>query len=112
MTRSTYSVPELTKLLAVLEKHHGRPGLPPPRGPFEYVLWENACYLLPDDRRAAVFQGLRAKIGLNPDAIGNASDDALLPLAKMGGMRPEDRIARWREIADITLREFGGDLNQ
>ncbi len=34
-------------------------------------MWENACYLLPDERRAQVFEGLRKQVGLNPKAILN-----------------------------------------
>ena len=63
---------DFTKLIARLQKHYGAPELPPARGAFELVLWENACYLLPDHRRAAVFEGLRAQVGLTPDAILNA----------------------------------------
>jgi endonuclease-3 len=76
------------------------------------VLWENACYLLPDERRASVYEGLRAKVGLNAEAIWRASKEVLLPLATMGGMRPEARVSRWQEIASITIDEFGGDLDQ
>src|SRR5581483_1941085 len=102
---------ELTKLLAVLKRHYGPPELPPAKGPFELVLWENACYLLPDTRRAAVFHGLREQVGLNADAIWKADKAVLLPLAKMGGMRPETRVFRWREIARITLQQFDGNLD-
>ncbi len=104
-------MPELKKILARLKKHHGNPELPPAKGPFELVIWENACYLLPDDRRRAVFEGLREQVGLNAEAIWKADQSILLPLAKMGGMRPETRVFRWREIARITLTQFGGDLD-
>ena len=65
-------MPELQKLIARLQKHYGPLQLPPARGPFELVLWENAVYLLPDQRRAAVFDALRAQVGLTPDAILHA----------------------------------------
>jgi endonuclease III len=104
-------MPEFKKLIARLKRHHGEPQLPPARGPFELVMWENACYLLPDERRAAVFEGLRVEIGLNAEAIWKADKDRLLALAKMGGMRPETRVFRWREIARITLTQFEGNLD-
>ena len=72
----------------------------------------DACYLLPDDRRAAVFEGLRAQVGLNAGAIWKADQNTLLALAKMGGMRPETRVFRWREIARITMTQFEGDLDR
>jgi len=95
-------MPEFKKLITVLKRFYGVPKLPPARGPFELVMWENACYLLPDERREQVFEGLRREVGLNPRAILNASPDQLLPLATMGGMRPRVRVFRWQEIARIT----------
>ncbi len=42
----------------------------------------------------------------------SASDEVLLPLAnRRGGMRPETRVFRWREIARITQTQFSGDLD-
>jgi len=105
-------VPDFRKLVSLLAHRHGEPVAPPARGPFELVLWENACYLLPDERRGAVFERLRKEVGLNAAAIWRADPAALLPIAKMGGMRPETRVFRWREIARITLEQFGGDLDR
>jgi endonuclease-3 len=105
-------MPELKKLIACLKRHHGEPARPPANGPFELVMWENACYLLSDQRRAAVFEGLRAQVGLEPRKILAADRGVLLALAKMGGMRPETRVFRWLEIARITMDQFQGDLNQ
>ena len=103
---------KLGDLLAELRRYYGAPELPPPRGPFEWVVWENACYLLPDTRRAQVFAALRAQIGLTPDALWQAPKEQLLPLATLGGMRPETRVFRWQEIARITRSQFEGDLDQ
>src|ERR1700735_798249 len=103
-------VTTLKKLLAILKRRYGPPGLPPARGPFELVLWENACYLLPDDRRREVFEGLRQHVGLSPQAILAADRDVLLFWATRGGMRPETRVFRWLEIARICRDQFGGDL--
>jgi endonuclease-3 len=102
---------DLKKLIARLRRHYGEPNVPPARGPFELVMWENACYLLPDDRRAAVFEGLRTQVGVNAGAILKADKAVLLALAKMGGMRPETRVFRWLEIARITMTQFNGDLD-
>ncbi len=102
---------DFQKLIAGLKRHYGDPALPPAEGPFELVMWENACYLLSDERRAAVLLGLRQQVGLDPHKIQNANRDVLLGLAKMGGMRPETRVFRWLEIARITIDQFGGDLS-
>src|SRR5437763_1355570 len=105
-------MPELKKLIARLQKHYGTPEMPPARGPFELVMWENACYLLPDTRRAEVFDAVKRQVGMTAAAISKAPVDVLLPLATMGGMRPETRVFRWQEIARITLTQFAGDLDQ
>jgi endonuclease-3 len=101
----------LAKILDVLVKMHGEPNAPPACGPFELVMWENACYLLTDERRREVFEGLKRSVGMSAGAIGAAADAVLMPLAQRGGMRPETRVFRWREIARITQQQFGGDLD-
>jgi endonuclease-3 len=105
-------MPDFKKLIARLKRHYGEPQLPPARGPFELVMWENACYLLPDERRAEVFEGLRLKVGLKAESILKSNGETLLALATRGGMRPETRVFRWREIARITVTQFAGDLDQ
>lgn len=102
----------LAQILTHLRRQHGAPELPPARGPFELVLWENACYLLPDERRREVFEGLREQVGLTPAAILAADRDLLLRWAKRGGMRPETRVFRWLEIARICRDQFQGDLDR
>jgi endonuclease III len=89
---------EFRQLIAKLKKHNGAPAMPPAKGPFELVLWENACYLLPDDRRAAVFEGLKKQVGLNAKAILKANPDVLLTLATMGGMRPRCVFSAGRRL--------------
>jgi endonuclease-3 len=103
---------DFKKLITELKRHYRAPVTPPAKGPFELVVWENACYLLPDERRAEVFQGLRQQVGLTPAAILRAERSTLLGLAKRGGMRPETRVFRWLEIARITQEQFGGKLEQ
>src|SRR5712671_5955904 len=104
-------MPDFKKLVARLKRHYGDPKLPPAKGPFELVMWENSCYLLSDERRAAVFEGLRTQVGLKASAILKADKAVLLALAKMGGMRPETRVFRWLEIARITMSQFNSDLD-
>ena len=105
-------MPDLKQLITILRKEYGAPPLPPAQGPFEFVLWENAVYLMPDERRREVFEELRLQIGLTPKAIVEADSNVLLELAKRGGMRPETRVFRWREIARITSLQFGDELDQ
>ena len=100
-----------TSVITRLKKYYGKPEAPPAQGLFELVLWENACYLLPDERRLEVFNQLRDQVGLNPAAIDAAPYSVLFTIAQRGGMRPETRVARWRDIARITLSQYAGDLD-
>ncbi len=102
----------LKNILSLLRRQYGAPARPPARGPFELVIWENACYLMPDERRREVFEGLRAQIGLSPQAILAADPEILLRWATRGGMRPKVRVFRWLETARICRDQFGGNLNQ
>ena len=101
----------LSEIFALLRRQHGAPQPPPASGPFELVLWENACYLLPDARRREVFMGLRDEVGLSPQAILAADRDLLLRWATRGGMRPETRVFRWLEIARICRDHFACNLD-
>ena len=98
-------------MLSRLQRRYGVLEPPPAHGPFALVMWENACYLLPDTRRRDVFEALAQQDGMEAAAIANAPDTTLLALAQRGGMRPETRGFRWREIARITLEQFDGNLD-
>jgi endonuclease-3 len=103
---------DFKKLIGRLRKHYGDVKLPPAHGPFELVMRENCCYLLPDERRATVFHAPLEQVGMHPLAIQNADQATLLALAKMGGMHPGTRASRWREIASLTLNEVAGNLDR
>lgn len=92
--------------VAALEKMHGRPTRPETTDPFEMALLENAGYLVDDARRTEVFQKLKERVGLSPEAILNAPDAVLIEAVRSGGMRPPDRAAKLRRCAEIA-QEIG-----
>lgn len=98
-------------LIQRLRAAYGSPKPPYTSDPLELVFWENAAYLLSDERRQKVFDLLRELVGFEPRAILAAKPAMLLELAKLGGMRPEVRVERWLTIARITLTQFQGDLS-
>ena len=100
----------LRKIIDALASHYGRPAPPITDDPFELVLLENVAYLVSDERRDAAFKALRDRIGLRPIDILSTSHEQLLDVARLGGMHPERRVERLRQIAQIALTEFGGDL--
>ncbi len=95
-----------------LRAAYGRPKPLPSSDPLELIYWENAAYLLSDERRQKAFDLLRERCGLEPRKILAAKYSELLEIAKLGGMRPEVRVERWLTIARIALSEFQGDLQK
>src|SRR5438477_4156428 len=103
---------KLSKIIARLAKFYGKPKSPFITDPFELILFENVAYLVSDERRAEAFELLRKTVGTRPHQILAADNNALLKVAEFGGMQPEKRAARLREIALIAMNEFGGGLNE
>src|SRR5437899_763614 len=102
----------LRKVIAQLTSHYGKPRPPVTNDPFELILLENVAYLVSDERREAAFKELRKHAGTKPHEILAASHDDILRATKLGGMHPEQRVSRLKEIALIAMNEFGGDLKQ
>lgn len=101
---------KLSEALKLLRKRYGVAALPPPRGPWQWVLWENVVYLADDARREAAFEVLRQNTEFEPDAILDADDDALL-LATSMGILAKPQASKLRECAQIALDEFHGNLD-
>lgn len=93
-------------VVETLEKHYGKPAKPPVKSPFEQVLWDVACYLVPDETRARVLARLRRELGTKPDDLLSAKRDALVAALADGGMKPAARAQRVREAATIA-KEIG-----
>lgn len=101
----------LAAIVSKLETHYGKPSAPEPTDPLGLIIYENIAYLVGDEKRANAFAALRNKVGLKPADILVASRQDLLEIARLGGINPELRAARLREIAHIALNDFAGDLN-
>ncbi|HEU4389988.1 MAG TPA: hypothetical protein VFV34_19460 [Blastocatellia bacterium] len=98
------------QVVQTLEEFYGKPDPPKVTDPFDLVLHENVAYLVSDEQRDAAFEALRESVGTKPVDIIQAPTASLLRVAKMGGMRPEDRVERLRRIAQTLLQEFHGNL--
>jgi endonuclease III len=104
------AAPDLQKVISLLAAHYGKPGPPITTDPFELILLENVAYLVSDERREGAFKTLRQHAGTKPHEILSASEQSILKATKLGGMHPEQRVMRLREIALIAMNEFDGDL--
>lgn len=103
--------PSLPALVQDLEAYYGKPLPPKTADPLGLILHENIAYLVSDAKRDAAFDALQKVVGLEPTAILAASMEKLTEIAALGGIHPELRAARLKEIAQIVLNDFDGDLD-
>lgn len=100
----------LARQLDRLENLYGVQELPPPRGALEWILWENAAYLVPEEKRAGCFRALKKRAAAGGAGILRAPRAELVELARAGGMLPEQRVEKWLAIATTIQEEFDSDL--
>ena len=100
----------LQRIVSQLAKYYGQPKPLITTDPFELILLESIAYLVSDERREEAFAMLRKYAGTRPHEILAASHDDILKATRLGGMHPEQRVSRLREIALIAMNEFEGDL--
>ena len=91
------------KIIGQLTAHQGSPAPPAISDPLHLILWESIGYLVADDRREMAFAALRQQVGLKPVDLLSASSEELIKIAKIGGIHPELRAQRLKEIACIVL---------
>jgi len=102
----------LGRLLGKIERHYGSPTPPPFAGPLETIFWEIVAYLADDTRRGMAFDALRKQVGLTPEKILAAPKRVLCEVTRMGGsIAAEERAERLQAAAQLTMDEFGGDLD-
>jgi len=101
----------LAKVVDALERAYGRPDPPEVTDPFEMILFENAAYLVDDDKRLAVWNRLRRQVGVSPGAILNAPQERLLDAIREGGMQPERRAEKLRTAAKLADEITDGSLH-
>jgi len=102
--------PTLTRVVTALRRQHGAVRPPPPRSAFQWILWEMCSYLSTPEKRRAAFDLLKKSVGLTANDIVAAPQSALFAVA-MHGRMAELFGGRLREIAEIALGEFDGELD-
>jgi endonuclease-3 len=101
----------LQTFIGSLEAFYGPLAKPAATDPLEMILWENIAYLADDARRVQAWETFRKRIGTTPEEILAAPRAELMTIAR-AGILAADRLEKVREIAEIALHEFGGDLNK
>jgi len=100
----------LAQLLDMLEAHYGAQTPAWPTDPYLFIVWWHCGYPASDAACAKGWDSLKRLIGLQPGPLLAANPSQLALALKPGGMVPEIRGMRLKEIAERAQREFGGDL--
>ena len=100
----------LTKVLDRLEKFYGKPKPASPADAYEMVLHRICGYPQSDANCDKGFRALKEQIGLSTSAILNAPDAKLAAALRAGGIVPELRARRLKEVAARVEDEFHGNL--
>ncbi len=107
MEKAALTVPQL---LDKLEAHYGRQTLNWPTDPYLFLVWWHCGYPASDAACAKGWAALNQEIGADPKQILAAQPAALAHALKPGGMVPELRALRLKQIAARIKDEFGGNL--
>jgi endonuclease-3 len=100
----------VSKILQQLESHYGRQEPSWPTDPYLFLVWWYSGYPASDIACAKGWEALNREIGVEPRRILAASSKDLATALKPGGMVPELRAVRLKEVAARVQDEFGGDL--
>lgn len=107
MRRTALTTPEL---LDELEKFYGQQEPCWPEDPYEFIVWWHCGYPASDTTCAKGWEKLNREVGIEPYNLLAASPQKLAAALKPGGMVPELRALRLKEIARRVKDELGGDL--
>jgi endonuclease III len=107
MRVKTLTIPEL---LDTLEKFYGKQDPCWPVDPYEFLVWWQCGYPASDTKCKKGWNKLKSEVGIEPRQILAVTPRQLADALKPGGMIPELRGLRLKEIATRVQDEFGGEL--
>jgi endonuclease III len=100
----------ISQLLRQLESFYGKQEPCWPTDPYLFLVWWHCGYPASDAACAQGWESLNRKIGVEPRQLLAATPTDLASALKPGGMVPELRATRLKDIAARVEDEFGGDL--
>lgn len=104
------AVARLPEILDQLESFHGTQEPCWPTDPYRFLVWWHCGYPASDAACAKGWESLNREVGVMPRQLLPAGTDQLASALKPGGMVPELRAMRLKEIAARVQQEYGGDL--
>lgn len=108
MAKATTGVLDILKQL---ELFYGKQEPSWPTDPYLFLVWWHCGYPASDARCSKGWESLSKDVGVSISEILAASPDRLANALKSGGMVPELRAFRLKEIAARVKDQFGGDLS-
>jgi endonuclease III len=100
----------LGEILSKLEAFYGAQEPNWPTDPYLFLVWWHCGYPASDGTCAKGWAALEREIGVEPRKLIAAAPAKLAKVLRAGGMVPELRAKRLKEIAVRVKDEFGGDL--
>ena len=100
----------IRELLRKLESIYGKQEPCWPTDPYRFLVWWHCGYPASDAACVKGWQSLNQEIGIEPEQLLAASPANLASALRPGGMVPELRAMRLKEIAARVKDEFGSDL--
>ena len=100
----------ITDLLDSLESNYGALDPAAPTDPYEFLIWWHCGYPASEERCSKGWALLTREVGIAPKHLAFVSTAKLVAALKAGGMVPDVRAARLKEIAARVQGEYGGDL--
>jgi endonuclease-3 len=107
MRKKASRIPEL---LRKLESIYGKQEPCWPTDPYRFLVWWHSGYPASDAACTKGWQSLNQEIGIEPAQLLAASPANLASALRAGGMVPELRAMRLKEIAARVKDEYGSDL--
>jgi len=104
------AAPSLAELLDDLELFYGPQESSWPTDPYLFLVWWHCGYPASDIACAKGWASLTKSVGVTPEKLLAASPEKLATAVKAGGMVPELRALRLKEIAMRVQDQFDGDL--
>jgi len=101
---------DISDLLDCLEKTYGPQEPNFPVDPYEFLVWWYCGYPPSDAACSKGWANLTRDVGIEPAKLLNAKPAKLSAALTAGGMVPELRAERLKEVALRVKDEFGGDL--
>jgi len=106
----TLPKPNLLEVLDTLENLYGPQKAAGPTDPYEMIVYVNCGYPATDVSCSKGFELLKREVGLKPENLLAAPKAKLTKLMQFGGIVPELRAEKLKDIARMVKADLGGDL--